>query len=124
MQTTSETDIDGLDALAFLHRMPPHENAPRPDLILLDLDLPRLDGRAVLAEAKTDPQTSAIPIIVFTASAAASDVTASYAAHANAYVTKPADPAGLDRVVQAICCFFGQTSVVPAPAHTLEGQRR
>lgn len=83
--------VDGGQALAFLRRQPPYADAVRPDLILLDLNMPRVDGRQVLAEVKTDEQLKTIPVVVFTTSADATDIGASYAAHANAYVTKPLD---------------------------------
>jgi len=114
------TALDGTDALAFLHRQPPHEYAPRPDLILLDLNMPGLDGRAVLAAIKTDPQLCAIPVVVLTTSADPGDVTASYTAHANAYITKPADLTGLSRVVRGIYRFFGETARIPAPSPAAE----
>ena len=88
---------DGEDAVAFLRQEGTHADAPRPDLILLDLNLPRLDGREVLAEIKADPDLRRIPVVVLTTSSAEEDVLRSYDLHANAYVTKPVD---FDRFVE------------------------
>jgi CheY-like chemotaxis protein len=104
---------DGADALAFLRREDPHGDAPRPDLILLDLNMPRVDGREALAQIKTDADLKAIPTVVFTTSSADSDIAASYGHHANAYVTKPANLDDYDRVIIAIRNFFGHTAVLP-----------
>jgi two-component system, chemotaxis family, response regulator Rcp1 len=80
---------DGEAAMAFLRRQGPYADALRPDLILLDLNLPRMDGREVLREVKGDPNLQAIPVVVLTTSAAEADILKSYELHANAYVTKP-----------------------------------
>jgi CheY-like chemotaxis protein len=80
---------DGEVAMAFLRQQEPYEDAPRPDLILLDLNMPRMDGREVLREVKADPSLKAIPVVVLTTSAAEEDILKSYELHANAYVTKP-----------------------------------
>ena len=80
---------DGELAMAFLRRQGPYADAPRPDLILLDLNLPRMDGREVLREVKEDLNLKTIPVIVLTTSAAEGDILKSYELHANAYVTKP-----------------------------------
>jgi CheY-like chemotaxis protein len=80
---------DGEVAMAFLRRQGPYADAPRPDLILLDLNMPRMDGREVLREVKADPSLKAIPVVVLTTSAAEADILKSYELHANAYVTKP-----------------------------------
>ncbi|GAA4263817.1 response regulator [Dactylosporangium darangshiense] len=104
---------DGGEALAFLRRENPYAAAPRPDLILLDLNLPRVDGRQALAEIKGDGNLKSIPTIVFTTSAADADVFACYSAHANAYVTKPINLDDYDRVVAEIRNFYGHTAVLP-----------
>jgi CheY-like chemotaxis protein len=104
---------NGADALAYLQRQPPHTDAVRPDLILLDLNLPKKDGREVLAEVKADPQLRQIPVVVLTTSGAEQDIVRSYDLHANAYVTKPVDLAQFMRVIQAIDDFF--VSVVRLP---------
>lgn len=88
---------DGVEALEFLRHNGPHEQAPRPDMVVLDLNMPRMDGRQVLAEVKTDAVLRAIPVVVFTTSASQDDINASYDRHANAYVTKPVDLDNLGR---------------------------
>ncbi|MFD5124476.1 response regulator [Streptomyces sp. NPDC058385] len=90
---------DGLEALDFLYRRGEHAGAPRPDLILLDLNLPKYDGRQVLEQIKSDPDLNHIPVVVLTTSSAEEDILRSYKLHANAYVTKPVD---LDQFILAI----------------------
>lgn len=90
---------DGVEALTFLRREGTHANAPRPDLILLDLNLPRKNGQEVLAEVKQDPDLKRIPVIILSSSSAEKDVLASYNLHANCYVTKPLD---LDDFIAAV----------------------
>ena len=97
---------NGEEALAFLRREGDHADAPKPDLILLDLNLPRRDGREVLADVKDDPELRRIPIVILTTSQAEEDIIKSYDLHANAYVTKPVDFAQFVRVVQQIDEFF------------------
>jgi CheY-like chemotaxis protein len=97
---------DGVEALAYLRREGPYERATRPGLILLDLNLPRKDGREVLAEIKADPDLSLIPVVVLTTSGAHDDVVGSYRLHANAYVTKPVDFEQFISVVRQIDDFF------------------
>jgi CheY-like chemotaxis protein len=80
---------DGVEAMAFLSRQGPHVNAPRPDLILLDLNLPRMDGREVLAHIKEDDSLKSIPTIILTSSQAETDIVRSYQLQANAYLCKP-----------------------------------
>jgi CheY-like chemotaxis protein len=104
---------DGAEALSYLRRETPHEKAPRPDLILLDLNLPRRDGREVLQEVKADPDLRHIPVIVLTTSQAEEDVLRSYQLHANAYVTKPVDFEGFIEAIKQIDHFF--VSVVQLP---------
>lgn len=90
---------DGAQALAFLRREPPFAGVPRPDLILLDLNLPKKDGREVLEEIKTDEELKIIPVVVLTTSRAEQDVLRSYRLHANCYITKPVD---FDSFIDAI----------------------
>lgn len=97
---------DGVDALAFLRREGRHAGAVTPDLILLDLNLPRMDGREVLAEVKADERLRRIPVIVLTTSEAQEDVLRSYDLYANAYVTKPVDFDRFSDVVRRIDEFF------------------
>ena len=104
---------DGAEALAYLRREGPYEDALRPDLILLDLNLPRRDGREVLAEIKKDPELGRIPVVVLTTSAADEDILRSYQLHANAYVTKPVDFERFIQVIRQIDEFF--VSVVKLP---------
>ena len=104
---------DGVDALAFLRKQGAFATAPTPDLILLDLNLPRVDGREVLASVKDDPVLRQIPVVVLTTSEAEEDVLRSYELHANAYVTKPVDFDRFVEVVRKIDEFF--VSVVRLP---------
>ncbi|HSK26937.1 MAG TPA: response regulator [Jiangellales bacterium] len=104
---------DGEDALAFLRREGAHEGAPRPDLVLLDLNLPRVDGREVLEQIKGDPELRSIPVVVLTTSESEEDIVRSYSLHANAYVTKPVDFERFHQVVRQIDDFF--VSVVKLP---------
>jgi CheY-like chemotaxis protein len=105
---------DGVEALSFLRREGDHANAVRPDLVLLDLNLPRVDGREVLAAIKADPDLATIPVVVLTTSDAEEDVLRSYRLHANAYVTKPVDFEQFIKVVQQIDEFFVQVVRLPA----------
>ncbi|MFI6583638.1 response regulator [Embleya sp. NPDC050493] len=104
---------DGVEAVAFLRREGEFADAPRPDLILLDLNLPRKDGREVLEEIKADEDLRRIPVVVLTTSEAEEDVLRSYHLHANAYVTKPVDFEQFINVVRHIDEFF--VSVVKLP---------
>jgi CheY-like chemotaxis protein len=104
---------DGVEALAFLRREGDYAEAPRPDLVLLDLNLPRKDGREVLAEIKADGQLRTIPVVVLTTSEAEEDILRSYDLHANAYVTKPVDFDRFINVVRQIDEFF--VAVVKLP---------
>jgi CheY-like chemotaxis protein len=97
---------DGIEAMAFLAREAPYERAPRPDLILLDLNLPRKDGREVLKEIKESAALMSIPVVILTTSAHAEDVIASYRLHANCYITKPVDLEGFLTVVRSIDDFW------------------
>ncbi|MFE3855904.1 response regulator [Streptomyces griseorubiginosus] len=106
---------DGEEALDFLYRRGDHTDAPQPDLILLDLNLPKYDGRQVLEKIKSDPELSHIPVVVLTTSAAEEDILRSYRLHANAYVTKPVDLDQFIAAVRQIDDFFVQ--VVRLPRH-------
>ena len=97
---------DGVAALDFLYRRAPHQNAIRPDLILLDLNLPKMDGRQVLATIKSDDSLKLIPVVVLTTSQAEEDVLRAYRLSANCYVTKPVDLHQFNRIVQAIEQFW------------------
>jgi chemotaxis family two-component system response regulator Rcp1 len=97
---------DGVEALAYLRREGQHTKAERPELILLDLNLPKKDGREVLAEIKADERLMRIPVVVFTTSAAEDDIARAYSHHANCYITKPADLDQFLRVVHSIESFW------------------
>ena len=97
---------DGVEALAFLRREPPFAESPCPDVILLDLNLPKKDGREVLAEIKEDERLRRIPVVVLTTSKAEEDILRSYALHANCYVTKPVDLEQFITVVRSIEDFW------------------
>ena len=105
---------DGESAMAYLRKEGPYADAPTPDLVLLDLNLPRMDGREVLAAMKGDPALQSIPVVVLTTSEAEEDVLRSYALHANAYVTKPVDFERFIDVVRQIDDFFVQVVRLPA----------
>jgi two-component system, chemotaxis family, response regulator Rcp1 len=107
---------DGAEAMAFLGREGVHSNAPRPDLILLDLNLPKKDGREVLAELKESPALKCIPVVILTTSASEADIQGSYMRHANCYITKPVDLEGFLKVVKSIDSFW--LSVVKLPHET------
>ena len=104
---------DGVEAIEFLRRQGPYAKAPRPDLILLDLNLPRKDGCEVLAEIKPDPELGRIPVVVLTSSKAEADIVRAYDLHANCYVTKPVDFGGLMEVIKSVDEFW--LSVVRLP---------
>lgn len=104
---------DGESAMAFLRKEGRYADAPTPDLVLLDLNLPRMDGREVLAAMKGDDELRSIPVVVLTTSEAEEDVLRSYALHANAYVTKPVDFQRFIEVVRQIDDFFVQVVRLP-----------
>ncbi len=104
---------DGVEALEFLWRQGKNEKAPRPDIILLDLNLPKKDGREVLAVIKRDDQLKHIPVVVLTTSKAEEDVLRSYELHANCYVSKPVDLEKFIAVVQSIDRFWLTVVTLP-----------
>ena len=106
---------NGVEAMSFLRKEGPYVDAPTPDLILLDLNLPRMDGREVLAAIKADVALKSIPVVILTTSEAEEDVLRSYNLYANAYVTKPVDFEQFVEVVRRIDDFF--LSVVRLPQH-------
>jgi len=97
---------DGVEALEYLHRQGSYANSPQPDLILLDLNLPRKDGREVLEVIKADERLKKIPVVVLTTSAAEEDIARAYSRHANCYITKPVDLDQFLRVVHSIESFW------------------
>lgn len=104
---------DGEKAMAYLRRQDPYADAVRPDLILLDLNLPKKDGRQVLAEVKSDPVLKAIPVVILTTSQAEADVIKTYNLHANCYITKPIDLGQFIHVVKSIEDFWLSIVVLP-----------
>ena len=110
---------DGVEAMKFLNREEEYSDAVRPDLLLLDLNLPKKDGREVLAEVKEDPELRRIPVVILTSSKAEEDIVKTYDLHANCYVTKPVDLDQFIHVVQTIDDFW--FSVVKLPSR---GDRR
>jgi CheY-like chemotaxis protein len=104
---------DGQEALDFLRHAGKHRDAPRPDVVLLDLNMPRMDGRQVLAEVKGDEELRNIPIVVLTTSRSPVDIRSSYDLHANAYVTKPMNLDELTDVVRGIDDFFSRIVDLP-----------
>jgi two-component system response regulator len=105
---------DGEEALAYLQRQGKYKDAPTPDLILLDLNLPKKDGRELLMDIKNDPMLKVIPVVVLTTSDAEEDVLKSYLMHANCYITKPVDFGQFIRVVQSIQDFWFTIVKLPA----------
>jgi CheY-like chemotaxis protein len=106
IRNTLHVVTDGEQALQFLRRTGDYADAPRPGLILLDLNLPRRDGLEVLAEVKSDPVLKVIPVVILTTSQAEQDILRSYALHANAYVSKPVDFERFMDVIRQIDNFF------------------
>jgi two-component system, chemotaxis family, response regulator Rcp1 len=106
---------DGVEAMDFLYRRGKYADAVRPDLILLDLNLPRKDGREVLAEIKADPDLRRIPVVVLTTSRAEMDIVRSYNLHANCYVVKPVDLDQFIGIIQSIESFWLTAVMLPPP---------
>ena len=107
---------DGVEAMAFLRKEAEYAGAPRPDIILLDLNMPRKDGREVLAEIKTNDRLRCIPVIVFTSSNAPQDIMKSYQLHANCYITKPTDFNEFKALLGAIENFWFKSVTLPGHA--------
>ncbi len=97
---------DGVEAMEFLRRQGRFKDAPRPDLVLLDLNLPRKDGREVLGEIKSDEALRSLPVVVLTTSSSDADILESYSLHANCYITKPVDLEQFVKVVKSIDDFW------------------
>lgn len=106
--------MDGVEAMAFLRREGDHAEAPRPDLILLDLNLPKMDGREVLTEVKRDEGLKTIPIVILTTSSSAQDIVHSYELQANCYLTKPVQLEAFEGLVQSINDFWLTRVKLPA----------
>lgn len=105
---------DGIDAMAYLRQEGEYANAPRPDLILLDLNLPKKDGREVLAEIKTDPALKRIPVVVLTTSKNEDDIFDSYNLHVNCYITKSRNLNQLFQIIKSIVDFWLCTVTLPS----------
>jgi two-component system, chemotaxis family, response regulator Rcp1 len=108
-----EVANDGVEAMAFLRREGAYVDAPRPDLILLDLNMPRMDGREVLTQIKTDPALRSIPVVILTTSTADADVARSYDLQANCYLTKPVDLGEFEVLVRSIDEFWLRKATLP-----------
>src|SRR5271154_579050 len=106
---------DGVEAMAFLRHEGPHIDAPRPDLILLDLNMPRMDGREVLARMKKDDNLKTIPIVILTTSASEGDISKSYQLHANSYLCKPVQFTAFENLVKSINDFWLTKARLPQP---------
>ncbi len=104
---------DGEAAMSFLKKEAPYQDAPRPDIILLDLNLPKKDGREVLAEVKEDPQLKRIPVVVLTTSQAEEDILKTYSLHANCYLAKPLHVEQFFKLVRSIENFWLSIVVLP-----------
>lgn len=118
LQNTIHVVQDGVNAMAFIRQTAPFQQAPRPDLILLDLNLPKKDGREVLKEIKSDTHTRTIPVVVLTTSDDEADVLRSYDLHANAYLVKPIDILQFIKMIQTLEDFW--LSVVKLPPKVSE----
>ncbi len=120
-QALAETDIrpeircvrDGIEAMQYLRREAPFEDALKPAIIILDLNLPRKDGRAVLAEIKSDPILALTPVIVFSSSDAPQDISTCYDLHANCYIVKPRDLFGMTETIRSLVDFWLQKVKLP-----------
>jgi CheY-like chemotaxis protein len=106
---------DGEQALDFVYQRGVFTGACRPDLVLLDLNLPKYDGRAVLEQIKSDEELRSIPVVIFSTSSRAEDISGTYHLHANAYVTKPIDFADFTSAVKHVNDFFTGTALLPSP---------
>jgi two-component system, chemotaxis family, response regulator Rcp1 len=107
--------VDGVEAMAFLRREAPYLNAPRPDIILLDLNLPKMDGREVLARVKSDPGLKTIPIIILSTSEAQADILKSYQLQANCYLSKPVQFDAFEKLVISINDLWLTKAKLPVP---------
>jgi len=104
---------DGVEAMAFLRHQGAHAQSPRPDLILLDLNLPKMDGREVLAHIKEDPDLKSIPIVILTTSDAEADIVKSYQLHANCYLSKPVQLDSFEMLVKSVNDFWLTKAELP-----------
>jgi chemotaxis family two-component system response regulator Rcp1 len=114
---------DGAEALRYLRREGPYADAVVPDLVLLDLNLPKVDGREVLAQIKADDTLMRIPVVVLTTSSSQDDISLAYGSHANCYITKPVDLDQFLRVVQSIESFWLSLVKLPASGPSCQTRR-
>jgi chemotaxis family two-component system response regulator Rcp1 len=112
---------DGVEAMAFLRRQGEHADAPTPDIILLDLNLPKKGGREVLQEIKADADLKCIPVVVLTTSEAEADIVSTYGLHANCYITKPVDIDQFIKIVQLLEQFWFTIVQLPSPGNSVYG---
>ncbi len=123
-QALAETDIhpdvrhvkDGIEAMQYLRKEAPFLDALKPAIIILDLNLPRKDGRAVLAEIKSDPALALTPVIIFSSSDAPQDISGCYELHANCYIVKPRDLFGMTEIMRSLVDFWLQKVKLPFDA--------
>jgi two-component system, chemotaxis family, response regulator Rcp1 len=113
VNTNLHVTHDRDEAMSFLRQQAPYLEAPRPGLVIMDLNIPRKDGRELLVEVKADPALTGIPVIVLTASQAESEIYAAYDAYASCYIVKPVDPAQFTRVIETIGDFWLSTAQLP-----------
>ncbi len=114
---------DGIEAIRFLRNEPPFQDAPKPSIIILDLNLPRKDGRGILAEIKADPDLAITPVIVLSGSDAPQDIHACYALHANCYIVKPRDFHGLTETIRSLVDFWlTKVKLPPGPKQDLDSE--
>ncbi|GJL58271.1 MAG: two-component system response regulator [Nitrospirales bacterium] len=118
LRNTLHVVQDGVNAMAFIRQTAPYQQSPRPDLILLDLNLPKKDGREILKEIKSDPLTRTIPVVVLTTSDDEADVLRSYELHANAYLVKPIDILRFIKMIHSLENFW--LAVVKLPPKVSE----
>ncbi len=115
---------DGTEATKFLRNEPPYQAAPKPAIILLDLNLPRKDGRKILAEIKSDPALAIIPVIIFSGSDAPQDVSACYSLHANCYIVKPRDLFSLTETISSLVDFWLMKVKLPPDTNSMNSERK
>ncbi len=106
---------DGEEAMDFLHQRNQFSDAPIPDLVLLDLNLPRKDGREVLKELKSDPMFKHIPVVILTTSSNQLDIRESYGFHANSFIVKPSELSQLEKIIKSISEYWAEVVALPSP---------
>ncbi len=117
LEVNLDVVMDGIEALLLLHNKPPYQDSNRPDLILLDLNLPKKDGREVLGEIKEDINLRRIPVVILTTSNAEQDVIHSYNLHVNCYINKPVDFDRFFEIIKKIEDFWLNTAILPTMLH-------